>query len=518
MEEEATRRSLSLDARTDPSMPGNRWAVIDRRAMKFLRDQQNMVSPNTFFRSLRGLNNAFREAKLTTSARHVPGIVFEQLIRDIGYGVGFRSWLTGRRQFKRYGEMYGPAALRELRARQTGGMVSGMTEFGRTHSTAHHYEGSWLHGPVKAIESFWRNPGARQLHTAWKGFANLVIGGTKHVIEEQHQIAAHGKLALRQHSYGEALGKGGFLELVKRLVGLHGQILDDATRGLHDPQKQRQAKALSDRIYGKWTDMTPTGKTALMLSPFGMWWVNSARYLGRMPIDQPVKTSALAAATVGSEKQRREAGLDLFAPNHLPLYKQGSVPMSWFGGPKGRMVDPTYYSPFGLAVNPGETATSLIAPWEASILETAAGRNWLMDKLTSPEHPRGGGLSIPNYAQAALLNVIGGSFAPFWTQASAYASGGKPTYDVGPGGFLGLFPPVRGKTAAGHGTVKGKGVVGKPGDRLSAVLSSLHPWREVKPSPAKQAKKGGGGSHSPWGGGGGASPWGSSGGASPWGG
>lgn len=474
LEEEAARRSLDLGERLRPDSPGGRWAVIDKHALNSLKEQQGMISPNTAMRVFRGANTLFRQTALGTSAKHIPGVASENLIRDISYGIGFRSWMTGHRVLSKAVDLH-PSQGKDIRSRLTGGQVAGMTDFGRTHSVAETYRGTNMYPVLKAFEATMKAPGPRQIGTAWKAWSHLVIQGTKHVLEEQHQIAAVGKQALGEHGYAKAAKTQGLVGAVSRLTGLHGQMLEDAARGLFDPAKARQYRAGINRMYGTWTDLTPTGRTALMFSPFGMWWWNSVKFLARMPLDQPVKTGLLASATMGTEKQRQAMGLDMFAPNALPGYQQGAIP----GGP-GKVIAQNYYSPFGVMNNPLETIGSLWEPWMQSALLGSVGVNWLGKPLTSPDNPRGTKKeSLPNeMAQRAqyILDSALSSFLPLYTKAKQVSQGGASAYDVS-----GNSPIPN--------LLKGKAPATKtPGKGIAAGLSTtLKPYRSYKTTPKSGA-------------------------------
>ena len=100
----------------------------------------------------------------------------------------------------------------------------------------------------------------------------------------------------------------------------------------------------------------------------------------------PVKTGALAAATVGTQQERQAKGLDMFSPGHLPLYEQGGIPIG------GKILAQNYYSPFGIANDPAETATGLLEPWLLQPVNALGfGIDWLGKPLDGrwAEHEQG---------------------------------------------------------------------------------------------------------------------------------
>lgn len=436
IEEEAVRRSLDLNARMQPGTTG-RWAIIDDRAAKALNDHQNQISPNTALRTIRSLNNQFRTVALSTSPKHVPGVAQENLLRDIAQGVGVRSWITGRRILSRAEQMR-PVEGANIRTALTGGQLAGMTEAGKTYAVSDHWVGTSIHPVLRAMEATFKMPGPRQLRTAWRAWTHFAIGTTKRLLEQQHQIAGVGKAALREHGYAEAAKTDGFMGLAQRAFGLQGQMLNDAANGLFDPAKARQMRAVVNQLYGKWTDFGPSAQTALMFSPFGLWWINSAKFLARAPVDMPVKTALLASTTVGTEKERQAKGLDMFSPGHLPLYEQGGIPVG------NKILAQNYYSPMGIANNPAETATSLLEPWALTPANTLAfGINWLGKPLTAVNQNtnRYTNEKNPSITQDIqyVLDSAAASFIPLYTKAEQLAEGGSSPYDVSKGGII---PPI----------------------------------------------------------------------------
>ncbi len=161
-----------------------------------------------------------------------------------------------------------------------------------------------------------------------------------------------------------------------------------------------------------------------MFSPFGMWWTNSVAWLARMPVDHPVGTAFFAGLNAGTEKQRQALGLDMFSPGHLPLYQQGSIPLG------SNLWQANYYSAFGVVNNPGETATSLIAPWQSELLQAFSGKDYLGRPITSPGNPKGHTGASPGNIATVIANSLLSSFVPLYTKAQTIAEGGASKYDT----------------------------------------------------------------------------------------
>lgn len=414
IDEEAQTHGLDLGSRLTDTGQG-RWAVVDETALKRINQHQAQITSNPAMRAFKMTNNQFRQVALSTSAKHIPGIIQEGLIRDVASGVGVSSWITGKRLLNRAEEL-NPEKGRHARLQLTGGTVAGSAKMMMTRQVSDHFAGTNLHSPLRAWESFMRAPGPRQMRNAWRAWVHLAIGGTKHYIEEQNQTAGIGKAALQQ--FGAQHGP------FAKALRLQGAMLDDAAKGLFDDKKLRAFRAQVEHIYGRWTDLTPTGQTALMLSPFGLWWTNSVKWLARSPIDRPVGTGVLAGATVGTQQERNVKGLDLFAPNAVPEYMQGGIPLAG-----GKVLAQNYYSPFGVANDPLQTAASLMEPWAQSPLFGAFGDNYLGKSLNSPGNPKGFRHSNAGAKGIYILNSLLASFVPLYTKAQTIAQGGASAYD-----------------------------------------------------------------------------------------
>jgi hypothetical protein len=414
LEREAQTHSLDLNARLNDSGQG-RWGLVDETVLKRLNEHTGQITSNAAMRGFKMANNQFRQVALGTSPKHIPGVISEGIIRSVASGEGIGSWITGRRLINR-AEQLNPDLGRQGHIQITGGGVAGSTKTMMTRQVSDHFHGTNLEGPLKGFEALMRAPGPRQLRTAWKAWLKLAINGTKKYVEEQNQTASLGKAALRD--FGSEHGP------VFKAMRLQGAMLDDAAKGLFDPVKLRQFRAEIERVRGRWTDLTPTGQTAMMLSPFGLWWTNSVKWLARSPIDRPVQSGALAAATVGTQKDRSAQGLDLFSPNAAPGYMQGGIPL---GGNK--ILAQNYYSPFGVANDPLATFGSLAAPTLQAAIYGAAGDNYLGKALTSPDNPHGDKAANPGMRLRYILNSGLGLFIPLYSKAETIAQGGASAYD-----------------------------------------------------------------------------------------
>lgn len=414
LEHEAMVHGLDMNARLTDKGQG-RWALIDSNVLKRINEHTAQISSNPVMRGLKMTTNQFRQVALGTSAKHVPGVISETMIRSIANAEGIGSWITGKRLVGR-AEQLNPEVGKNAHVQLTGGTVAGMTRMMTTKQVSDHFAGTDLHGPLKAFEGLMKAPGPRQVRTVWKAWLRLAINGTKKYVEEQSQTASLGKAALKE--FGSEHGP--FFKAMR----LQGQVLDDAAKGLFDPKKLRQLRAEIENVRGRWTDLTPTGQTALMFSPFGLWWVNSAKWLLRSPIDRPLQTGAVASATAGTDKERIASGMDLFSPNPVAAYMQGGVPLSG-----GRVLAQNYYSPFGIANDFFQTLGSLVAPAVVPLVVGSLGDNYLGKPLNSPSDPHGRKPANAGQKAEYIANSLAGLFIPLYTKAEQIAQGGASAYD-----------------------------------------------------------------------------------------
>jgi hypothetical protein len=455
IEHEAMAHGLDFNARLKDTGQG-RWGLVDQNVLKRVNEHTAQISSNPTMRGFKMTTNQFRQVALGTSPKHVPGVISETAIRSIASAEGISSWITARRLVKR-AEQLNPELGHAAHVQLTGGTVSGMTRMMMTKQVSDHFSGTDLHGPLRAFESLMKAPGPRQLRTAWKGWLRLAINGTKKYVEEQSQMSSLGKAALRD--FGSEHGP--FFKALR----LQGQMLDDAAKGLFDPKKQRQLRAEIENVRGRWTDLTPTGQNALMFSPFGLWWVNSVKWLARSPVDRPVQTGVIAGATVGTQKEREAQGLDLFGPNAVPPYMQGGIGL---GG--GKVLAQNYYSPFGVANDPIQTLGSLVEPALVPFLVGSLGDNYLGKPLNSPKNPHGSKPTNAGQKLEYIANSFLGLFVPLYSKAAQISEGGASAYDSS--------TPFNPQTKT-----PGKGIV-------AGLEKTLRPYRLYTSKPHAQATTG----------------------------
>lgn len=443
LDEEAAKHGLSINERMQRSDATGTWNLIHNLAKKQLNQHADAISPNELQRTARWATGQFRNVALATSIRHIPGILQEGLIRSIASGVFIQHWIAERNVYDEAHKI-NPTLADERRIGLGGGTVAGSTRALQTRQVAAHFAGTRLEPIVREWQKFMRKPGARQLGTAWHAWTHFMLDNVEKTLETHQQRAAVGKQLLNEF--------GGLVRLqgdAAHFAAQHGYLPEVAARRL---------RAGTERVYGKWTDLTPNAQMALMASPFGMWWVNSVKWLVRLPVDHPLGTAALASTTIGTEKQRIALGLDMFAPGHLPLYEQGGIP-SALG-----LVGSNYYSPAGVANDPLSTAFDMILPQVKPLFDAAAGNDWLGHALTSPDDPSGFNGTTPGQRGLVILNSVLGMFVPMYAKLQTIAEGGG--------------------SALGTSTLWAPQTKGPNPGPLSGVAKALNPLRLYHPGSA----------------------------------
>ncbi len=415
LQEEAALHGLDINARLTPSETQGRYGIIHQAAADQLRAHEALISPNSFFRTMRGLTGQFRRVALGTSFRHLPGIAQELAIRSAASGIGPISLLAGSAILKGAKEL-DPRIGAERQIQLTGGGQIGQALDLRTREVPAHFRGTLVEPVLRGWQNALRAPVLRQMSTLWRTWLKFTLNGTKHILADKTYTAAVGKQAINDF--------GGRHGVLAAAMGSWGKMIDQAARGVLDENTARRTGAWIGRVYGRWNDLTPTEQQILMFSPFGMWWTNSVAWLARFPIDHPVGAALQAALNQGTQQQREKLGLDMFSPNHLPLYKQGGIPIG------GQLWGANYYSPAGVMGDPGETATSLILPWETELAAALGGRDWKGTPITSPTNPTGRNQPPFRDIATVLVNSLASNFIPLYQKAQTIMQGGASTYDT----------------------------------------------------------------------------------------
>jgi hypothetical protein len=259
---------------------------------------------------------------------------------------------------------------------------------------------------------------------AWKGF----LGDHLTNMENRTRTALAGHQLIKEY--------GTFSTEVKGLLAKEDTVVKQVVDNKLDPVAATKfTEALLDAA-GNWSHLTPfTREMRTWMAPFGLWWLNSAKFMFKtMPLEHPLKT-ALWAALVSATK-----------PDERSEFKQGSihVPLPFVGGLD---ISPIHYSTADIFHEDEKTAGSMVLPWFMEAFERSAGVNpQYQQSIYGSEESEGHGPANVKGAAEGLAE----SFVPFGNLGTNLIRGGGtenakgsfPTLEAKPGTQKGLLKTV----------------------------------------------------------------------------
>jgi len=454
-------------------------------------------------RAAEAYTQAWRRAKLYTSTRHIFGVTQEQAIRLAAEGVlpralGGRAGRVGakfRRNLETLADDNGPLGhkYRELAATQgaRGGLYDS-TAARDIIAKGNTFQRSSALGYVKkGVEGGGEARATQLLLKPWRAYYTA-IQATMRKVEQQSHDAVTGKAVAEFF--------GGYRSVLK----MQDQTVQALIKGRFD---DNMAVALASRVndmYGNWSQLTPSVRKAVGLwSPFGLWWLNSMRWLYRLPVTHPVKTAIAAAIYNGTRNQRNLEGQGYDAAHPIPGFLQGTIPahLPVVGDVR---LGPSYYSPMGTMIQPGQTAADLGLTQFGGLVAAAKSEN----PLTGAKLTRKDGKELKNSDNALnfLAELVSGP-TPGATQVQEHLlqKSGKPygTANL----FTDAISKLGGPTQVKPGTERSaaEGLVkmlfptrfnfpGKVSSGASGVTpaSALNPVEQARIDRATQRHEGGG--------------------------
>ena len=453
--------SLITDAAKPPAdryEPGS-YVLMAADAVQRIRDTEAHGSP---LGSLgRAWTTQFRKAVLPSSPKRVLGLPIEQgVFRMLPARAGPVSHHFAAKVLDRASQpdlqtpesiaalgRSGKAMVDQTVARALGGQLAGQTLREEIHGNAERYRGNRLLYPaVKILDGARGTPGSGHIMRAWNAYAHAVLSAETKAFEGVPQMAYLGRFYLDQVEKSSGITWG-------KAARLQGQAFDDFVKGLIGSPKEVEAARAVDLMGGQYSKIGPLGRKALMASPFGMWWVNSLKFMyATMPHDHPIITGLMAAANTATQETRAPYGLTgpFAGTDQVQGFEQGGIPV---GGPSGQILAQQYYSPPGAIADPFGTAASMILPQVDPTIEAARGLDFKNAPATTP----GGTLTGADRAKLVVNAMLGTLLGGLYTDANDLAAGGATTYDTSmpwnvqvkgaPGSTTGaidkIFKPVR---------------------------------------------------------------------------
>jgi hypothetical protein len=164
-------------------------------------------------------------------------------------------------------------------------------------------------------------------------------------------------------------------------------------------------------------------------APFGLWYLNSLRWLYRLPVTHPIKAGILAAMYRATAPERAAMGQGIETASAgkkpVPAFLQGTIPanMPLLGNVK---IAPGYYTPFGaLGAGYGQTASEQLLPYVSGPLAALQGISPLTRERV--KGPHGEELTPPQIGLNFLAEAAAGP-VPGATQATTLLEGGGKPY------------------------------------------------------------------------------------------
>lgn len=438
---------------TPPVAEQGRYALIPEQVMKRMSAHDEALKTNSDRgRAMQLYQQSFRRAKLNTSPRHIAGVAQEQGIRlafenllpahTIGSGkvtdrlrisgatVGGRAGRAGaqvEQAVKRLAEVdehghladsNGPlgAKFRQLEASigRHGGVASSSRENDVVRQGDQFAQSSAMGYILHGSEAAAKTRVGEAIAKPWRAYRATIEGGLSKV--------EHGTY---NAMLGKALKQSGFIDSYREVLKAQDEGVQALVAGRMTPQMADSIARRVDDMMGNWTHQTPAVRTLIgKFAPFGLWWLNSMRWLYRLPVTHPVKSGILGALYNATREDRNSKGQGFDAKSPVPSFLSGAIDAHLpFVGPV--QVQPSYYSPGGtLGPEAFNTALEQFVPALQGIGAAAQGVNPLSHaKLTNAEKKELGPLQIgTNVAAEATAGPV-----PFATQLQQLAQkGGKP--------------------------------------------------------------------------------------------
>lgn len=426
------------------SKSNGKFGLIPEHVQNRLAEHDNAVSAKTNVkRGLQAYQQGFRRAKLNTSTRHIAGVAQEQGIRLAAEGAGIQAKRTGKLFLKnlshaaeldRHGHLLDDAGplggpMRELEGQlgTRGGQVASqkandVVRKGQA-ATGNDFAASIARGAGGAM----RSKVGSAILKPWHAWQRVVEGGLSKVEEATHQAMI-----------GKALKDSGFIGSYRSALRLQDQGMQELIKGGLTPNKADLLARSVDDMLGNWSHQTPAVRNIIgNYAPFGLWWLNSMRWLYRLPVSHPIKTGILAALYEATKAERASKGQGFGAGGSVPAFLQGTIDTHL--PVVGKVsIAPSYYSPGGtLGPEATSTAVEQFLPQLQGVVAAAKGQNALSGaKLTTSKGEELGPISdLGN-----ILGEVATGPVPFATQAQSLLQGGGKPY-----GTANIFTDVASK-------------------------------------------------------------------------
>ena len=367
--------------------PYGKWSVMPKVVSDRIDQHLENLHPNAATRGLTTWTSAFRHAALYPTPRWPIGVTQENAIRAVankvspfslfkslrstplgGFSPGVGSAVTD--EWRRMVADPSVSSAEKIIARQhLGGVGLGSMYGADLNAKLASVFQNMTPEERTGFQQFKADTGPRQTLESWEKYKH-VIGHAMQRMETNAREAGVGKLAIDQTK--------GFTNKWKLMVNKQDDLVKAYAKGTLDPNKAVKFTEDLFDMYGNWNHVTPTSRLLQRTAtPFGLWWLNSMKFvLKTMPKDHPMGTAALAALVTGTKSAGGTPGQAGYSAGnqlvHLPL--MGAIELN-----------PLHYSPFDIArggAGPPEKAAEMLSPQIMSLYGAAKGINPLTSKKT----------------------------------------------------------------------------------------------------------------------------------------
>lgn len=406
-----------------------KYGLIPKKVIDRLQAHQEAASAKQGFKKWAQLyTQGFRHVKFATSPKHALGVVEESVIRpvtegsvthplDFPFGRKVLSHINDLAQSDKHGTLFdvGPEAarFRRVQSELSGrGLVGSQKMQDIVRRTGGWDETSELarKGQLAA-----HSPPMR----AWLKWRNLTERGLE-------GFAHNSRVAV----FGSVLRKNGFPASAAEFLRMQDETQRELVRGIAiAPNKVHMLARKLDDAAGNWNNLTPKVKLAVStLTPFGLWWLNSMRWLYRLPVTHPLKTGIAAAIYQATRPERSAMGQGEGAPGvgtkEHPDYLQGTIPLNLpvLGN---TLLDLGHYSPLGVGgADAPTTAVEQIGPQFEGLASALSGTNALTHEKV--KQANGAELTPIQKLTNALSEAASGPTIGATQAQQVIQGGGKP--------------------------------------------------------------------------------------------
>ena len=435
--------------------PEGKFRLMPKSVSDRINEHDSLNNSTRAQRALQSFTNKWRSTALFTTPRWPVGTTQENMIRlafasinpfaAFGLGPAAKLGEALTDQFGALGDLGSmndhfrsiatdPAATEAQRfaARAQVSAIDAGTQYGSyVYNTVHRTHADVLPAEAKAgMEAFTSWTPVSQMLAGWEKYKGW-LGGKLRTMETHTKQAMLGKTALSE---------------TKRFTGEWRSLMKRQDRAVRAYAEGKLTPATSAKLgddimnmAGNWATLTPDVRRATQTySPFGLWWLNSMKFVFQtLPKDHPFKTAALAAMMAGTGASKGEEA--------KPEYLRGGVSLNLPIVGHVTMT-PLHYSPFGIGVEPMTTAAGMVMPQLSDAALTAVGVNPLSYQSETPE---GSAPLSPGLRLGRALETFPEGLIPGVRPAEAVAREGGEQNNaslspiaVKPGTKTGLIPAI----------------------------------------------------------------------------